>query len=149
QPEKAGTVDHALCLLRYEAVPLREVSTGHHLVEATINGMSGSFVLDTGANVTVVDQNHVGNFDLSDSGVLDGVAGGITGGRRATQVSVDSFRIGSVDIRQQRIVTADLGGLLQALTRVSGDTIYGLIGQDVLTEHRAIVDVSGPMLYLM
>lgn len=56
-PEEAGTVDHAMCLLGFEAVPLREVSTGHHLVEATINGKSGSFVVDTGANVTVVERS--------------------------------------------------------------------------------------------
>jgi clan AA aspartic protease (TIGR02281 family) len=150
RPGEAGTVDHALCLLGFDAVPLREVTTGHHLVQATINGTSGSFVLDTGANVTVVDQAHARRFGISDTqGGLGGIVGGLAGGRRARQVSIDSFRVGPVDVRQGRIVTADLGQLLESLSRFTGTEVYGLVGQDVLTEHRAIVDVAGPMLYLM
>lgn len=149
RPEEAGTVDHALCLLGFDAVPLREVSSGHHLVQATINGRSGSFVLDTGANVTVVDQDHLAHFGMTAAGGAGGVIGGLGGGRRAAQVSIDSFRLGAVDIRQRRIVAADLGQLLQVLEQVSGTTVYGLVGQDVLTEHRGIVDVARPMLYLI
>jgi clan AA aspartic protease (TIGR02281 family) len=149
RPEEAGTIDHALCLLGFDAVALREVSSGHHLVEATINGRSGSFVLDTGANLTVLDRRHVGHFGLENRGGLSGVVGGLGGGQRATQVSIDSLRVGEIDVRQERIVTADLGQLLQVLGQVTGTTVYGLVGQDVLKEHRAIVDVAGPRLYLM
>jgi clan AA aspartic protease (TIGR02281 family) len=150
QPGEAGTVDHALCLLGFEAVPLRETTTGHHLVQATVNGRSGSFVLDTGANATVVDSNHAQAFGLSGgSAGLRGVAGGLAGGTTANQVPIETFGIGSLQIRQRRIVTADLGQLLETLGRFSGTPVYGLIGQDVLKEHRAIVDVAKPMLYLM
>ena len=39
RPGEAGTVDHALCLLGFTAVPLRRTrATGHHLVEARLNG---------------------------------------------------------------------------------------------------------------
>lgn len=149
RPEEAGTVDHALCLLGFDAVSLKEVSTGHHLVQATINGRSGSFVVDTGANVTVVDRSHAQFFGLPNSGDVGALAAGMANGGRATQVSVESFRIGALDVRQQRVVTAELGQLLQALGRASGTTVYGLIGQDVLKEHRSIVDVARPMLYMM
>lgn len=149
RPEEAGTVDHAMCLLGFTAVPLREVATGHHLVEATINGTSGRFVLDTGANVTVVDRSQSQHFDLG--GSLPGVGGaiGVGGGREASQVRIDSMRVGPVPIRQGRIVTSDLGNLLRTLGRVTGGTVYGIVGQDVLKEHRAIIDVARPMLYLM
>ena len=51
RPEEAGTVDHALCLLGFTAIPLREArGTGHHLVVATVNGKDGVFILDTRAN---------------------------------------------------------------------------------------------------
>jgi clan AA aspartic protease (TIGR02281 family) len=150
RPGEAGTVDHALCLLGFEAVATRATSTGHHLVDATINGRSGSFVLDTGANATVIDRNHAETFGLtSGSTGLSGAVGGIAGGATANQVPIETFRVGSVQVRQARIVTADLGQLLETLGRLSGTTVYGLIGQDVLTEHRAIVDVAKPMLYLM
>src|SRR5690606_20154806 len=57
RPEETGSVDQAMCLLGFEAVPLREVRTGHHLVEATVDGTTARFVLDTGANVTVIERS--------------------------------------------------------------------------------------------
>jgi hypothetical protein len=145
---KAGTVGHAMCLLGFTAVPLREVSTGHHLVDATINGRAAAFVLDTGANVTAVGLDRAEQFGVSgQSGGLSGVVSGVGGS--AGQVSIESFEIGPITIRQDRIVTAGLGELLTALGQIAGEEIAGIIGQDVLTEHRAIIDVARPMLYLI
>jgi predicted aspartyl protease len=149
RPEQAGTVDHALCLLGFTALAVREVATGHHLIEATINGRTGDFVLDTGANMSVIDDAHVHNFGIEPGSGAIGGAIAIGGAGQARRVRIDSFRLGEVDIRQNRIVTSDLGNLLAALGRVAGTDVNGIIGQDVLNEHRAIIDVARPMLYLM
>ena len=148
-PGEAGTVDHALCLLGFTAVPVREVRTGHHLIEATINGREGEFVLDTGANMTVIDLAHASRFGIAPGSGSIGGALGVGGGGQARRSSVESFRVGPIPVRQSGVVTADLGQLLRALGQVSGTTVYGIVGQDVLKEHRAIIDVAGPMLYLM
>jgi hypothetical protein len=147
--EQAGTVDHALCLLGFTALPVREVATGHHLIEATINGQTGDFVLDTGANMSVIDDAHVQNFGIEPGTGAIGGAVAIGGAGQARRVRIDSFSLGEVDIRQNRIVTSDLGNLLRVLGRATGTTVNGIIGQDVLNEHRAIIDVARPMLYLM
>lgn len=152
RPGEAGTVDHAMCLLGFSAIPLREVSTGHHLVDARINGNAGSFVLDTGANLTVINQASAERFGLSANASGAGgrnaaLFGAATG--RADQVSVDSFEVGPVSVRQERVVTADLGQLLTLLGTVAGEEVAGVIGQDVLTEHRAIIDVRRRVLYLI
>lgn len=152
RPGEAGTVDHALCLLGFTAVPLEEVSTGHHLVETSINGVSGRFVLDTGANVTVISESSAERFRVSEAkSGFAGIGAGLpsAAGRRASQASIDSFEIGSVPIRQDRIVIADLGQLLTSLGQVADQDVAGIVGQDALTEHRAIIDAARPMLYLM
>jgi hypothetical protein len=149
RPQEAGTVDHALCLLGFTALPVREVATGHQLIEATINGHTGEFVLDTGANMSVIDDAHLGNFGIEPGTGTIGGAVAIGGAGKARRVGIDSFTIGDVDIRQNRIVTSDLGNLLELLGRVAGTDVNGIIGQDVLNEHRAIIDVARPMLYLM
>ena len=148
-PEDVGTVDHALCLLGFTAVPVTEVNTGHHLVDATINGSTGKFVLDTGANMTVIDTSHLQRFGLTEGSGSLGGAIGIGAAGQANRVRIDSFTIGGVEIRQGRVVTSDLGQLLTVLGRASGTTVNGIVGQDVLNEHRAIIDVARPMLYLM
>jgi predicted aspartyl protease len=148
-PEKAGTADQALCLLGFTAVAVREVGTGHHLIEATINGREGEFVLDTGANMTVIDLGYAQRFGIAPGSGAIGGALGVGGGGQARRSLVKSFRFGPVQVRQNRVLTADLGQLLRTLGQVSGTTVYGIVGQDVLKEHRAIIDVARPMLYLM
>jgi hypothetical protein len=52
-------------------------------------------------------------------------------------------------VRQRRIVLADLGPLGDAMAPLAGGAVHGLIGQDVLKEHRAVIDVERPLLYLI
>ena len=152
RPQEAGTVDHALCLLGFTHVPVRNVRPGHQLVEASINGVTGDFVLDTGANVTVVTRSQAERFGLPTQagGVLGAGAARFVGtSGTASQVSVESFAVGPVAIRQRRVLITDLGQLLAVLGQTAGREVSGVIGQDVLEEHRAIIDVQRPMLYLM
>lgn len=150
RPEEAGTVDHALCLLGFTAVPLRRTSaTGHHLVEARLNGRPALFVLDTGANLSVIDDRFAAGFGLDER---DGVRGGgvaIGGAVSARQLSIDSLALGGVPVRQRNIVVADLGHLIQSMRPLAGGAVHGLIGQDVLNEHRAVIDMDRPLLYLI
>ncbi len=150
RPQEAGTVDHALCLLGFTAVPLRRASsTGHHLLEARLNGRNGLFVLDTGANVSVIDDDHVGTFGLSGRSVRRGAGVAIGGAVTARQVAIESLELGGVAVRQRRMVVADLGNLMAAMRPLAGGAVHGLIGQDVLNEHRAVIDMDGPLLYLI
>ena len=150
RPEQAGTVDHALCLLGFTAVSLRSArTTGHHLVSASINGREGVFVLDTGANVSVIDSDHADRFGLGGGKASVGGAVVLGGANAARQVGVESLSLGGVPIRQRRMVLTDLGALGDALAPLAGGAVHGLIGQDVLKEHRAVIDVERPLLYLI
>jgi predicted aspartyl protease len=150
RPEQAGTVDHALCLLGFTAIPLREArSTGHHLVTAAVNGKEGVFVLDTGANLSVIDVDHAAYFGLAAATGRRGGATGLGGSNIARQVAIESLALGGVKVRQRRMVVTDLGSIGDALAPLSGGAVHGLIGQDVLKEHRAVIDVKRPILYLI
>jgi hypothetical protein len=148
QPELAGTVDHALCLLGFAAAPMRGLTTGHQMVDGELNGKPASFVLDTGANVSVVDASHAEAFGLKPQRGVTGAAIGLGGGMNAGRSRIETLRIGSTAIRQDHIMIADLSNLTSLLGSLSGGPIHGIIGQDVMTEHRAVVDVGKPMLYL-
>ena len=148
-PTEAGTVGHALCLLGFTGVPLRELPTGHHVVEVTLNGRRGTFVLDTGANATVLHSAFAPQFALSDRAIARGPAVGVGGSRSAVQVRIESFSIGPVPIRQRRIMTTDLSGLTSLLEPIAGHPIHGIVGQDVMKEHRAVVDVRDPAVHLI
>ncbi len=147
-PTEAGTVAHALCLLGYRGVPLRELSTGHHVVEVRLNGRPATFVLDTGANATVLHADHAEDFALSERATARGGAIGIGGPMAARQVRIESFAIGDVPTRQRRIMTTNLSQLTETLAPLAGRPIHGIVGQDVMKEHRAVVDVDGSVVHL-
>lgn len=149
RPRDAGTVDHAMCLLGFTAVPLRELLSGHHLVDVTINGRAATFVLDTGANLTVVDARVAQDLGLAEGTALPAVAVGLGGGLKASQRRIETLRIGGVDIRQKRVLAADLSGVTRVLGTLSRTPIAGIVGQDVMKEHRAVIDVARPLLYLI
>ena len=151
RPGEAGTVDHALCLLGFTAIPLEEAqTTGHHVVSATVNGRKGVFILDTGANVSVIDVDHAALFGLGNQPPARKRAMVIGGGAAAArQVRIESLSLGPVAVRQRTIVLTDLGPLGDAMAPLVGGAVHGLIGQDVLKEHRAVIDVKRPILYLI
>ena len=150
RPTQAGTVDHALCLLGFTGVPLTELVTGHQIVTATLNGRLGTFVLDTGANVSVLHAAYADEFGISGEAALPGAAIGLGGSMNARQVSIDSLRLGPVPIRQSRMAVADLSQLTDVLAPLAGGAaIHGIIGHDVMEEHRAVIDVARPILYLI
>jgi len=151
-PQDAGSVDQAMCLLGFAAVPLKELMTGHHLVDATINGVTGTFVLDTGANASVVNTGVAPQFALKPAlgGLVPAIGIGTGGPQKAGFSTIDSLSIGGIAIRQQRLMTADLSQVVQLLGPLAGGTqISGIIGQDVMKEHRAVIDVAKPILYLI
>ena len=148
RPEEAGTVDHAMCLLGFSAVPLRELRSGHHLVDATVNGRRGTFILDTGANASVVNAAAAPGLGLPAKGTPAG-AFGLGGSMKAQQVALERLEIGGVAIRYNRIMTSDLSQLVRVLGTVTRGEIAGIIGQDVMKEHRAVIDVARPILYLV
>lgn len=71
------------------------------------------------------------------------------GANAARQVGIESLSLGGIAIRQRRMVLTDLGPLGDALAPLAGGAVHGLIGQDVLKEHRAVIDVERPLLYLI
>ncbi|HEX8668317.1 MAG TPA: retropepsin-like aspartic protease [Allosphingosinicella sp.] len=149
RPEQAKTVDHALCLLGFEGVPLRAVATGHHLVTAQVNGHSGAFVIDTGANASVLNAGDAAAFGVGQGITLPGAAAGLGGPMQARQARIESMAIGGIAIRQSRIMVADLAQLRHILGQASGEQIAGIISQDVMQEHRAVIDAARPILYLI
>ncbi len=149
EPQRAGSVDQAMCLLGFTAVPLRELLTGHHLVEVQINGKAGNFVLDTGANATVLHEPFAAELGVSGGSAGPAGAVGLGGSLKASQARIESMRIGPVPIRQKRVLTTDLAQVVNLLGPLSGGRIYGIVGQDVMKEHRAVIDVAKPILYLV
>ena len=137
----------------YAVVPLR-VSTRPHLeVVARINGVSGHFLVDTGAQITVIHSGSLAKFKLSAVKTGVRVYGAVGGPGEQIQAALASrLQIGPCEADPFLLGVSDLSALNQDRTdrrngeRTNGERYDGIIGADVLQTFSFIVDCAGQQL---
>lgn len=136
-----------LCRLGFASIPMTALPSGHHMVRVNLNGRIGSFLVDTGAGITIVHAPYLKAFGLSATGG-GRAAGALTGVVTLTPVDVARFAIGGTDTQLTRIHAMDLSHIVKAIKATTRQPIQGLIGQDVMRDQKAIIDVEHSVLYL-
>lgn len=132
----------------YEYIPLTLINTNHFELEATINGITGRFILDTGASNTCVGIDKIDFFNLaSEESEIKAAGAGAT--EMETRVSLkNSIKIGDWKTKKSKIVLFDLIHVNEALTNHSASPVDGIIGADILKKGKAIIDYDKKRLYL-
>ena len=132
----------------FARVPLRLNANHHFDVEATLNGHSTRFILDTGAATTLIDKETAvrsGSAITALWGVGGNGAGGLNGGLgRAT---VKELGIGSFKLANLEVAVAHVSGDI-LLSKYAAESNAGVLGEEYLSSNFAIIDVGGRALYL-
>lgn len=132
----------------YARIPLMLTATNHFEISAMINGVSGRFILDTGASNTCVGMDKIDYFKMI-SEVSDIKAAGAGATEMETLVSAkNKIQIGSWAKKKQKIVLFDLVHVNQALTSHNSLPVDGIIGADILKKAKAIIDYDKRCLFL-
>ena len=131
----------------YTALALRR-NVGPHLeVSAKINGVTGRFLVDTGAQITVVDTASLRRFHLSSVKTGVRVIGAVGGpGERIEAALASTLRIGPCETSPFLLGVSDLSALNQGRPR-GGGPFDGIIGADVLQNFSFVIDCAGLQLY--
>ncbi len=124
----AGTV--------FAEIPFRFVG-GHIYVPVTVRGYTRPWILDSGANVTVVERSFADELGLSIEGTLAGVDG--AGRVEAAFTVLPPFEIGPIRFEEQTVATIRMDDLVRRL----GIDIAGVLGYDFLSRFVTRVDYSG------
>lgn len=112
------------------------------LVEATVDSVTGNFILDTGAPYLVLNKTY---FRKGKS--KDGVnAGSVTGGfaTRVTQTMVDRLAIQELFFKSMQADMVSLGHIEDS----KGVKILGLLGTSLFSDLEIEIDVNKNVLYL-
>ncbi|MBT8318338.1 MAG: clan AA aspartic protease [Lutibacter sp.] len=132
----------------YTKIKLKKINTNHFELKATINGVKGRFILDTGASNSCVDIHLDGKFKLEvkDSETKAAGAGAIG---IETKISTKN-KLGLKGWRYHNchLVLLDLTHVNTALTEHNADAVDGIIGADILEKGKAIIDYKNQLLYL-
>jgi len=132
----------------YKKIKFKITKTQHLQIKAKINGISGNFILDTGASNTCVGFESIERFELSAKNSKT-KASGAGGTGMTTQISSkNKLQLGSWKNKDFNIVIFDLSHVNEALESFKAKAVHGIIGADVLLEGKAIIYYFNHYLYL-
>lgn len=133
----------------YKKIKFKVSKTQHLLIKASINGIKGNFILDTGASNSCVGFEGIELFHL-DAGKSKTKAAGAGATNMSTQIAKNNIlQLGRWKNNDFHLVIFDLSHVNQALTQHKAKPVQGIIGADVLLDGKAIIDYSNHNLYLL
>ena len=133
---------------QYVKIKLNKINTNHFELKAFINGVLGSFILDTGASNSCISIDLAEKFKLKveDSETKAAGAGAI--GMETKISSNNNLKIKDWEFKNQILVLLDLTHVNTALTEHDANAVDGIIGADVLEKGNAIIDYKKHCVYL-
>jgi predicted aspartyl protease len=133
---------------KYKKIKFKVTKTQHLLIKAKINGVSGNFILDTGASNSCVGFESIERFELNAKKSKTKASGAGGTGMKTQISSHNNLQLGSWKNQDFNLVIFDLSHVNEALEAYKAKPVHGIIGADVLLEGKAIIDYYNHYLYL-
>ncbi|OUR94713.1 acid protease [Flavobacteriales bacterium 34_180_T64] len=132
----------------YTKVKLKLTKTNHFEIKATLNGVQGLFILDTGASSSCVGFDAVDTFklDAKESLIKAAGAGAIDMDTQVAKKNV--LKIGKWKNEKVALILFNLTHVNTALITHNAQPVDGIIGADILKKSKAIIDYEKRYLYL-
>ena len=146
--KQVTTLSHFLLEKDYTKIKLKLTKTNHFEIKATLNGIKGRFILDTGASSSCVGFEAIDKFNLKvkDSDIK---AVGAGASNMLTQISKPNhLKIGKWKKKRFSLIIFNLSHVNQGLTNHGAEPVDGIIGADVLKKGKAVIDYAKKYLYL-
>ena len=133
---------------KYIKIKLNKITTNHLELKAKINGVKGSFILDTGASNSCVGLDLISYFNLiAEESETKAAGAGATD--METQKSENNvLKIGDWKTKKCHLVLFNLSHVNTALTMHNAKEVHGIIGADILQKGKAFIDYKKNVLYL-
>lgn len=132
----------------YSKIKLKLTKTNHFEIKASINGVKGRFILDTGASSSCVGFEAIERFNLKvkDSEIK---AVGAGASDMLTQISnSNALKIGKWKKKRVALILFNLSHVNNGLINHNAEPVDGIIGADILKKGKAIIDYEKKYLYL-
>lgn len=132
----------------YVKIPLSRVNSGHLQLNVSINEVKGSFILDTGANSTAIDEKSINKFKMKhEPSVESATSAGKTNIEVQTSAG-NSFVFDSLELKNITVYLMNLDIINETFLSLGMTVVDGIIGADILSEKDAIIDYATLTLYL-
>ena len=132
----------------YSKIKLKFTKTNHFEIKASINGVYGRFILDTGASGSCVGFEAIERFNLKvkDSEIK---AVGAGASDMMTKISKSNdLKIGKWKKNRVALILFNLSHVNNGLINHNAEPVDGIIGADILKKGKAVIDYEKKYLYL-
>lgn len=142
------TLQEFLLNKNYTKVKLHLTKTNHFEIKATINGVKGLFILDTGASSSCVGFEAIETFKLDAKESLIKAAGAGAVDMDTKVAKINKIKIGQWRTNKIALVLFNLTHVNTALKNHNSQPVDGIIGADILKKAKAVIDYEKKYLYL-
>lgn len=133
---------------KYVQIKLKKMKTNHLELSAKINGVKGTFILDTGASNSCVGLDLIEYFKLiSEESEVKAAGAGATD-METLKSENNRLKIGDWRLNKCNLVLFDLLHINTVLEQNKAGKVHGIIGADVLEQGKAFIDYNKKVLYL-
>jgi predicted aspartyl protease len=133
---------------KYKKLNFKVSKTQHLLIKASINGITGNFILDTGASNSCVGFEGIDYFNLTAGKSKTKASGAGATGMKTQLAKNNFFQIGRWKTADFHLVIFDMTHVNEALQQHKAKPVHGIIGADILLEGKAVIDYYNHCLYL-
>ena len=116
----------------YIHIPLKRMVTNHLELNASINGVQGRFILDTGASNSCVGLDCIELFQLDAEESETKAAGAGATNMETLQSKKNHLQLGNWQTKKCHLVLFNLAHVNKALTDHHAEEVHGIIGADIL-----------------
>lgn len=132
----------------YSKVKLKFTKTNHFEIKASINGIKGRFILDTGASSSCVGFEAIERFNLK---VKDSKIKAVGAGASDMMTKLsnsNNLKIGKWKKKRISLILFNLTHVNNGLINHNAEPVDGIIGADILKKGKAVIDYEKKYLYL-
>jgi hypothetical protein len=132
----------------YVAIQMQKIITGHLYTQATLNGVKGRFILDTGAGATVIELTKKDKFKMTAVESEDKATGAGGTGMQVLESIKNKISLGDYTYNSDTLRLMSLDHVNKVLKSIGVEEMDGVIGADILTAGNAVIDYTKMVLYL-
>jgi predicted aspartyl protease len=133
---------------KYKKINFKVSKTQHLLIKASINGVKGNFILDTGASSSCVGFESIERFQLEAKKSKTKASGAGATGMFTQMATENQLQLGRWKQAGFDLIIFDLSHVNEALVEHKAKPVHGIIGADVLMKGKGIIDYYNHCLYL-
>jgi predicted aspartyl protease len=133
----------------YKKIAFKITKTQHLLLKATLNGVKGNFILDTGASNSCLGFESIEKFNLQAENSTTKASGAGATNMHTQLAKNNQLQLGRWKNHDFDLVLFDLSHVNLALKQHKAKPVHGIIGADVLLQGKAIIDYYNCCLYLI